>query len=69
MSNYTADKVEFYQGDDRQWRWRRTASNGQIIGASTEAYKSRKACERNLKAQARPYTVKIVYRKGWKPRV
>ena len=34
------DKWEIYQGGDG-WRWRRTASNGRIVGASTEAYVNR----------------------------
>ncbi len=29
------------------WRWRRTASNGRIVGASTESYSSRANCEAN----------------------
>ena len=29
------------------WRWRRTAPNGKIVGASTEAYSSRANCIAN----------------------
>ncbi|ASP29930.1 DUF1508 domain-containing protein [Qipengyuania flava] len=31
------------------WRWRRTASNGRIVGASTEAYRNRSDCEANAR--------------------
>ena len=30
------DKWEFYQESNGDWRWRRTAPNGNIVGASTE---------------------------------
>lgn len=28
------DKWEFYKDNANEWRWRRTASNGRIVGAS-----------------------------------
>lgn len=31
------------------WRWRRTASNGRIVGASTQAYTNRSDCEANAR--------------------
>ncbi|KAB1072780.1 DUF1508 domain-containing protein [Methylobacterium planeticum] len=31
------------------WRWRRTASNGRIVGASTEAYVSKTHCIENAR--------------------
>ncbi|WP_420847800.1 DUF1508 domain-containing protein [Novosphingobium kaempferiae] len=31
------------------WRWRRTASNGRIVGASTEAYVNKSDCEANAR--------------------
>ena len=37
-----ADQLEFYQDAREEWRWRRTASNGEIIGASSEGYKNRR---------------------------
>jgi len=40
-------KLEIYQDKSKQWRWRRKASNGKIIGASSESYKARKDCEAN----------------------
>lgn len=41
------DVWEFYQDTAEQWRWRRTAPNGNIVGAATEGYSSRAACESN----------------------
>jgi len=43
------DKWEFYKDTRNEWRWRRTAPNGQIVGASTEGYSSREACVDNAK--------------------
>ncbi len=36
----TNDKWEFYQDEHEppKWRWRRTATNGRIVGASTQGY-------------------------------
>lgn len=31
------------------WRWRRTASNGRIVGASTEAYVNKSNCIENAR--------------------
>ena len=42
------DKWEIYKATDG-WRWRRTASNGRIVGASTEAYVNRSDCESNAR--------------------
>jgi uncharacterized protein YegP (UPF0339 family) len=39
-----------YKDKRGEWRWRITAHNGEIIGASTEGYKSKLACFNNLKA-------------------
>jgi uncharacterized protein YegP (UPF0339 family) len=32
------DKWEIYKDNAGEWRWRRTASNGNIVGAATEGY-------------------------------
>lgn len=45
----TNDKWEFYKDSSDEWRWRRTASNGKIVGASTEGYKNRSDCEANAR--------------------
>lgn len=43
------DKWEFYQDKKKEWRWRVTCSNGQIIGASSEGYKAKADCIANAK--------------------
>lgn len=40
-------KLEIYKDKKGSFRWRRTAVNGEIIGASSEGYESKKACEAN----------------------
>ncbi len=40
------DKWEIYS-TTAGWRWRRTARNGNIVGASTEAYSSKANCIAN----------------------
>jgi len=41
------DKWEFYHDKASEWRWRRTASNGRIVGASTEGYVNKSDCIAN----------------------
>lgn len=48
------DKWEFYQDPKGDWRWRQTAANGKIVGASTEGYKNRGDCVAN--ARLKGYT-------------
>ena len=43
------DKSEIYKDKQEEWRWRRTAPNGNIVGAATEGYKNRQDCEANAK--------------------
>jgi uncharacterized protein YegP (UPF0339 family) len=43
------DKFEVYKDKKGEFRWRRTATNGQIVGASSEGYKAKKDCEANMK--------------------
>ncbi|MCB1132902.1 MAG: DUF1508 domain-containing protein, partial [Verrucomicrobiae bacterium] len=47
MSN--EDKWEFYEDAEGKWRWRRTASNNEIVGASTQGYVNRSDCEENAR--------------------
>lgn len=47
MSNYENDKWEFYEDKKGEWRWRRTAPNGNIVGASSEGYVRLIDCEAN----------------------
>lgn len=44
-----ADKWEFYQESNGDWRWRRKAPNGEIVGASTEGYRNKSDCEANAR--------------------
>lgn len=48
------DKFEVYQDKRSEWRWRRTASNGQIVGASSEGYSRRSDCEANMNCGPNP---------------
>jgi uncharacterized protein YegP (UPF0339 family) len=43
------DTWEIYKDRRDEWRWRRRALNGRIVGASTEGYKNRSACVDNAK--------------------
>ena len=54
------DLWKFYKDKKGEWRWRRTASNGNIVGASTEGYKSKKAAINNAtRAPFDPATSKL----------
>jgi uncharacterized protein len=39
--------LEIYKDKSGGFRWRRTAGNGEIVGAASESYKSKKDCEAN----------------------
>ncbi|MFH0883798.1 MAG: DUF1508 domain-containing protein [bacterium] len=41
------DKWEYYRDKKKEWRWTRTANNGEIVGAATEGYVRRIDCLRN----------------------
>ncbi|SLN29538.1 YegP family protein [Oceanibacterium hippocampi] len=43
------DKWEIYKDATGRWRWRRTASNGRIVGAATEGYEHRGDCIANAR--------------------
>jgi uncharacterized protein YegP (UPF0339 family) len=45
-----AVKIEFYEDEKGESRWRVKASNGQIIGAATEGYLRKEHASNNLKA-------------------
>ena len=36
------DVTEFYKDKAGEWRWRRRAGNGRIVGASTEGYENKR---------------------------
>lgn len=43
------DKWEFYKDVKGEWRWRRVAPNGKVVGASAEGYKNREDCIANAR--------------------
>ncbi|WP_338184090.1 YegP family protein [Thalassospira tepidiphila] len=43
----SGDTWEIYKSDD--WRWRRTAPNGRIVGASTQGYSNKQDCIDNAR--------------------
>lgn len=43
------DTWEVYQDAASQWRWRRKARNGQIVGASSEGYRNKSDCLANAR--------------------
>ncbi|MEM7614892.1 MAG: DUF1508 domain-containing protein [Pseudomonadota bacterium] len=46
-----SDKWEFYEDKRGEHRWRRKASNGQVVGASSEGYKKKSDAEANAARQ------------------
>lgn len=42
------DRWEIYNSSGG-WRWRRVATNGRIVGASSESYSSRENCDSNAR--------------------
>ena len=49
-----ADKIKFYKDNANEWRWRRVAPNGEIVGASTEGYKNKTDCQSNARRNRKP---------------
>lgn len=49
MKGGKMDKWEFYQDSSSEWRWRRTASNGRIVGASSQGYVNKSDCIANAR--------------------
>ena len=43
------DKWEFYTDSKGEWRWRRIAANGKIVGASAEGYVNKADCVANAR--------------------
>jgi uncharacterized protein YegP (UPF0339 family) len=42
------DKLEVYKDKRGDFRWRRIAPNGKVVGASTEGYRAKADCEANM---------------------
>jgi uncharacterized protein YegP (UPF0339 family) len=51
---YARDKWEVYEDKAGEWRWRRKAPNGRIVGAATEGYTAKADCEANATRNGRP---------------
>lgn len=47
------DKWEIYTDAKDEYRWRRTATNGEIVGASSEGYNKKADCESNADRNGR----------------
>jgi uncharacterized protein YegP (UPF0339 family) len=43
------DTWEVYKDAANEWRWNRTASNGRIVGASSQGYANKIDCVANAK--------------------
>lgn len=43
------DKWETYKDASNEWRWRRTSTNGRIVGASTQGYVNKSDCVENAR--------------------
>lgn len=41
--------LEFYEGEDRDWRWTIKAANNRIIAASSEGFTTKADAKRNYK--------------------
>lgn len=46
--NEAHEPLEFYVDDSGEWRWRLTAANGEIVGASSEGFSSKTAAVNNF---------------------
>jgi uncharacterized protein YegP (UPF0339 family) len=44
-----SDNWEFYKDNRGEWRWRRIAPNGKIVGSSSEGYHNKTDCISNAK--------------------
>ena len=46
------NEVEYYQDKAGEWRWRITARNNEIVGASTEGFVRKEDAEHNFELHA-----------------
>ncbi len=54
LKEVVMDRWEFYTDPKGEWRWRRVAPNGNIVGSSSESYKNRADCEANARRNGWP---------------
>lgn len=52
------DTIVIFEDNAGEWRWTRTATNGEIVGASTEGYVNKSDCEDNANRQFIKCTIK-----------
>lgn len=45
------DKIELYKDKKGEWRWKRRATNGNNVGASSEGYVKKSDCLANAQRQ------------------
>ena len=43
------DTWDFYKDNEDKWRWRRTSSNGRIVGSSSQGYANKSDCVENAR--------------------
>lgn len=48
------DRLEVFRDRRGAWRWRRISETGEVVGAASEGYASRTACESNMARGACP---------------
>ena len=66
-SNYLEDTWIFYKDKSKKYRWRRTATNGQIVGASTQGYNTSKAMKDN--AERNGWDLDLFHTRWEKPKI
>ena len=49
MPSSVDDRMHVYQDKRGEWRWQRKASNGKIVGASSEGYNDRRSAMANAR--------------------
>ncbi|HAU29487.1 MAG TPA: DUF1508 domain-containing protein [Rhodospirillaceae bacterium] len=49
LQEWRSDVWDIYKDMQGMWRWRRTARNGKIVGASCEGYNNRLDCYNNAR--------------------
>lgn len=42
-------KIDIYQDEASDWRWRILHKNNKVVGASSEGFESKEGCLKNLK--------------------
>lgn len=50
------DRWHIYEDHSGEWRWKRIAPNGEVVGASTESYVNKTDCISNAERNGMPGT-------------